>query len=67
MRYLDHLLVYYRGDLPRVLAAYNAGEDAVDRYRGLPPYPETRAYVARILKRYGRSMHPYRPKLAGES
>jgi transglycosylase-like protein with SLT domain len=67
MRYLDHLLAYYRGDLARVLAAYNAGEDAVDRHRGLPPYSETRAYVARILKRYGRSMHPYRPKFAGES
>jgi soluble lytic murein transglycosylase-like protein len=67
MRYLEHLLAYYRGDLARVLAAYNAGEDAVDHYRGLPPYSETRAYVARILKRYGRSMHPYRPKLAGES
>lgn len=64
MRYLAWLLGYYRGDLTRVLAAYNAGEKAVDRYGGVPPYPETRAYVARILARYGRRTHPYRERLA---
>ena len=40
--------------LPVVLAAYNAGEQAVMVYRGVPPYPETRRYVNRILRRIGR-------------
>lgn len=64
MRYLASLLAYYRGDLTRVLAAYNAGEVAVDRYRGIPPYAETRVYVARVLSRYGRQTHGYRRELA---
>ncbi len=67
MRYLAWLLTYYRGDLARVLAAYNAGETAVDRYGGIPPYAETRAYVAQILLRYGRRTHPYRIALAEAS
>jgi soluble lytic murein transglycosylase-like protein len=49
--YLTQLLERYDGDLRRALAAYNAGPLAVDRYRGVPPYPETRAYVAAILDR----------------
>src|SRR5437667_11122375 len=44
----------YRGELPLVLAAYNAGEQAVLVYRGVPPFPETRRYVSRILRRIGR-------------
>ncbi len=64
MRYLEFLLAYYRGDLTRVLAAYNAGEVAVDRHGGVPPYAETRRYVARILKHYGKPTHPYRRVLA---
>jgi soluble lytic murein transglycosylase-like protein len=64
MRYLAHLLARYRGDLPRVLAAYNAGEEAADRHAGIPPYAETRTYVARILERYGPRTHPYRGGLA---
>ncbi|MGH8655782.1 MAG: lytic transglycosylase domain-containing protein [Gammaproteobacteria bacterium] len=67
MRFLAWLLTYYRGDLARVLAAYNAGEATVDRYGGIPPYAETRAYVAQILGRYGRSTHPYRIALAEAS
>ncbi|MGH8590791.1 MAG: lytic transglycosylase domain-containing protein [Gammaproteobacteria bacterium] len=63
MRYLAHLFAYYRGDLPCVLAAYNAGEETVDRHAGIPPYAETRAYVARILERYGPRAHPYRREL----
>ena len=39
----------YRDGLRRVIAAYNAGPAAVDHYRGVPPYPETRTYVARVL------------------
>ena len=49
--YLAQLLRRYDGDLVKALAAYNAGPAAVDRYGGAPPYPETRAYVAAILKR----------------
>ena len=50
-RQLRWLLARYNGDLVRTLAAYNAGTKAVDRYGGVPPYPETRAYVAAVLER----------------
>jgi soluble lytic murein transglycosylase-like protein len=47
-QYLRRLLDTYQGDLNRVLAAYNAGPGAVEKYNGVPPYAETRAYVASI-------------------
>src|SRR5262245_39253910 len=54
VRHLRRLMDRYRGNLPLVLAAYNAGEQAVTVYRGVPPYRETRRYVSRILRRIGR-------------
>jgi soluble lytic murein transglycosylase-like protein len=49
---LADLLARYRGDLHRVLAAYNAGDGAVSKYRGIPPYEETMTYVKRALTVY---------------
>ena len=50
VRHLRHLMDRYDGNLTLALAAYNAGVDAVTRHGGVPPYEETRAYVARILR-----------------
>ena len=52
--YLRSLLDRFGNDLPLALAAYNAGPGAVERSHGVPPYPETRQYVARVLATYRR-------------
>lgn len=61
MAYLRWLLNYYQGDVSLVLAAYNAGEGAVDRHNGVPPFAETVAYVQRIRAAYPFDQHPYDP------
>src|SRR6267142_5886294 len=51
-RHLQAMLVRFRGDVRLAVAAYNAGEKPVLAYRGVPPYPETREYVAQVLHHY---------------
>ena len=50
VRHLRLLLDRHQNNIPRVLAAYNAGSDLVDRYKGVPPIAETQDYVARVLR-----------------
>lgn len=52
VRHLRRLMDRFRNDIPLALAAYNAGEQTVIAYRGIPPYRETRRYIARVLYRY---------------
>jgi len=74
VQYLADLIELFPRDLPRTLAAYNAGENAVIRYAGIPPYDETATYVKRALTvyygtPYGQAVwypaSPGGPKLAG--
>jgi len=57
-KYLSWLLKRFSGNVSLALAGYNAGEGAVDKYDGIPPYNETQNYVKIISKRYGKSYHP---------
>jgi hypothetical protein len=59
LSYLRWLLAYFEGDVSLVAAAYNAGEQTVNRYHGVPPYAETRAYVKKVRQLYKQGEHPY--------
>ena len=52
VKYLKFLLEKFDGDLPTAIAAYNAGPGTVDRYAGIPPYPETQNYVRKVLSNF---------------
>ncbi len=64
LSYLRWLIAYFKGDVELVAAAYNAGENAVLKYRGIPPYPETHDYVKRIARYYKKKHHEVKQKSA---
>lgn len=59
--YLSWLLRHFSGNVEWTIAAYNAGENAVDHHQGVPPYQETKAYVKKILAHYPKTTHPIPP------
>lgn len=67
LAYLRWLLAYYQGQVPLAIAAYNAGEAAVDKYKGIPPYPETRDYVRRVLRLFRGKRLPYDSRIVEPS
>lgn len=67
LAYLRWLLAYFRGDIALAAAGYNAGEGAVERFRGVPPYRETRLYVERILAFVRNRYHPFDHKVVDAS
>jgi hypothetical protein len=66
-KYLRELLEKYDYDVPKALAAYNAGPKRVDQYRGIPPFYETQAYVARIIRDFNKKKLAENPALANKA
>lgn len=67
LSYLRWLLAYFQGNINLVAAAYNAGEGAVNKYAGIPPYAETQGYVQRIRDIYQRDEHPFDARITSPS
>jgi soluble lytic murein transglycosylase-like protein len=67
LAYLRWLLAYYRGNVELAVAAYNAGERAVDKYGGVPPFAETREYVRRIMAVFPSARHAFDARITGPS
>ena len=67
LSYLRWLLAYFEGNIMLVAAAYNAGEGAVNRYAGVPPYAETQGYVKRIREIFRHDQHPFDAKVTTPS
>ena len=65
VKYLRWLSEAFSNDLPRVIAAYNSGENNVIRYKGIPPFAETRAYVPRVMELYSKHLVQPDPRAAG--
>ena len=66
-KYLRELLEKYNFDVVKALAAYNAGPQRVEQYRGVPPYYETRAYIARIIRDFNRQKLAENPALRAKT
>jgi len=66
-KYLRELMEKYNFDMVRALAAYNAGPQRVEQFRGVPPYYETRAYVARVVKDFNRKKAAQEKAAAGKA
>lgn len=67
LAYLRWLLAYFKGDVPLAVAAYNAGEGAVNRYGGVPPFKETLGYLRRIQEVFSLPQHPFDPRITAPS